>query len=135
MSYSDQKLGIFIEKIETDTDPGGTRNSFDTATTFMVAVDPVQKRMKGGDKSAKTGRKGFLKKLKASVKGVGGIGKLSKCPLTGVEYRWHANDSYAKLTQNQRKSLKAWQDTEEGQKALAASKEKHEKATKKKRAA
>ena len=74
MNYSDHKLGIRVEKVKTDTDPGGMRNNFDTATTFMVAVDPVQKRMKkGGDKS-KGGKKGFLKKLKASVKAFGGVG-------------------------------------------------------------
>ena len=48
MNYSDQKLGIRVEKVETDTDPSGMRNTFDRATTFMVAVDPVQTRMKEG---------------------------------------------------------------------------------------
>ena len=78
MNYSDPKLGICVENVETDTDPGGMRNDFDKATTFMVAAHPVQKRTKkGGDKS-KGGTKSFPKKLKATVKGFDGVDKLSK---------------------------------------------------------
>ena len=74
MNVTDQKLGICVEQVETDIDPSGMRNNFDKATTFMVAADPVQKQMKKGDKSSWK-PKLFLKKLKATVKGLGDVGK------------------------------------------------------------
>ena len=122
MKVSDQNLNLRKAQVEANTMAGGKRHDFDAATTFMVAADPVKKRAtssKSGDRKTPTT---FIKSVRAKVHSLGGWGKQSKCPVTNVEYRWHDRDSYQNLSEKQRTSLLAWQNTNKGKKTIAKEK-------------
>ena len=84
----------------TDANPG-KRNDFELAVAYILPKDPVARKR---DASNKRGA-GEISDITANISGFGdkpGIGK------TGVHLRWHSDDEYKNLSQDQRKELNRW---------------------------
>jgi hypothetical protein len=107
----DPGLQAAMASIKSDTTPTtGKRNNFELAATHLLPYDPVAKKRTStlkrgaGDISDTTG-------VDISSFGVKeGIGK------SGVHPRYHKNDEYQLLNEDQRDKLRAWCKTPEGQK-------------------
>jgi hypothetical protein len=100
-----------MTSIKLDTTPvTGKRNDFELAATHLLPYDPVAKKRTvshkrgAGDISDTTG---------AHISSFGakeGIGK------SGVHFRYHKDDEYATLNQDQMDELREWRLTPEGKK-------------------
>jgi hypothetical protein len=108
---NDPGLQAAMASIKLDTTPTtGKQNNFELAATHLLPYDPVAKKHTStlkrgaGDISDTTG-------VDISTFGVKeGIRK------SGVHLRYHKNDEYELLNEDQKDELRAWRKTPEGQK-------------------
>ena len=103
---NDPPLQAALANVEEDVGDGtdanpGKRNDFELAVAYILPKDPVARKR---DTANKRGA-GEISELTVNVSGFGdkaGIGK------TGVHLRWHSNEEYKDLSQDQRKELNKW---------------------------
>ena len=103
---NDPPLQAALANVEEDVGDGtatnpGKRNDFELAVAYILPKDPVARKR---DTVNKRGP-GEISDLNANVSGFGvkpGIGS------TGVHLRWHSEEEYTGLSQEQRRELNKW---------------------------
>ena len=122
---NDHPLQASLATVRADNDPDtGKRYDFEAAVAFIVASDPVTRRLSSrkrgsADIASVTATPAAVSSLKA------GLGT------SGVHLRYHTEEEYAQLSTAQKAELYAWRRTPEGKAASAKSRANHAKRTKK----
>ena len=101
---NDPDLWAALASIRVNTD--GMRNDFESAVPFLLPTCPYTKYK--SNQRSRGGRGAEISDIQLKNKGQ------SK---TGVDFRWHTKEEYAKLTKAQRQELYQWQRTKDGQSA------------------
>jgi len=94
---SDASLQAAMALVRNDTAPGGKRNNFEAAASFLLPHDPVAKK----HAATKRPHANISAIDSASIKS--GVGKK-----TGVELRYHTKSEYRKLSKAERSELHEW---------------------------
>ena len=110
---SDAELQAVLAQVKHDATPGGMREDFEKAATALLPADPVARKRKSASEKRSYAEISATDGGETNIKP--GIGE------TGVEFRYHSEKEYPKLSNEQKKELRAWRrkrdaEAEEGQK-------------------
>lgn len=122
----DPALQAALAQLRTDDDPAGPRYDFEKAAAVIGPADPVAKRLQAQKRPAAVAGVEAEDGSEPKTAYIASLNiKSGKGPKTGVDLRWHTLKEHNKLSKAEKDELSAWRATEEGQKAIQASKDKY----------
>ena len=106
---SDPKLQAAMANVDGDTGAGGKRSDFEAAASFLLPKDPVAARLREGQKRPNA----TISDTTADDAQVSAFGsKPGKGPKTGVHLRFYTRAEYSKLSDEERRELMEWRESQ-----------------------
>jgi len=108
---SDPKLQAAIAVVESDSNADGKRHNFEDTASYLLPKDPVAARQRNeNDKRPAADISGV--EIGDSTRNVSAFGSKPGIGKTGVHLRYHENEEYETLKDDQKKELREWRDLE-----------------------